>query len=167
MLCVDRNDDRLKLTALRFMDRHSIRKRQFGEILFRIRYDLAARSKMNPATIVFRIDRLNPSDVAVEDPKIVIISRLDHAIALPENLLPDRDLTSVGLFRVHRLLNLLVYPQRAKSSSNLWSQNLNLTGLPTKFWDGLGVEANNRIECREPVMERGPRVNFQEYMAQF
>src|SRR5215510_303095 len=108
MLSVDRNDDRLKLTALRFMDRHSIRKREFGQILLRIRYDLAARSKLNPATIVFRIDRLNPSDVAVEDPKIVIISRLDHAIAFPENLLSDCDLPCAGLFWIHGLLNLLV-----------------------------------------------------------
>src|SRR5215475_8969059 len=89
MLRVDWNDDRFKLTPLRFMDGHRIRKSEFGQILFGIRYDLAARSKTNPATIVFRIDRLNPSDVAVEDPKIVIISRLDHAIAFSENLLSD------------------------------------------------------------------------------
>src|SRR5262245_26594267 len=34
MLCVDRNDDRFKLTPLRFMDGHRIRKSEFGQILF-------------------------------------------------------------------------------------------------------------------------------------
>ena len=108
MLRCHRNDDRLKLSALRLMDGHRIRESEFGQILLGIRDDLAARSKLNPATIVFGIDRLNSSDVAVEDPEIVIISRLDHTIAFPENLLSDCDLLGAGLFGIHGLLNLLV-----------------------------------------------------------
>src|SRR5215510_13209068 len=46
MLRVDRNDDRFKLTPLRFMDGHRIRKSEFGQIKL-IAGAAAARSYFN------------------------------------------------------------------------------------------------------------------------
>jgi len=160
MLAENWDDYDLEFAALGFMDSDGVGQIEFNDILFLVSHLPAFREKVDHAGEILVVNREDLTDIAVENPQIVIIAPMDDPVALSEDSLSHLKLMPALPGRVDRHLDHGIDIGRPQGSAHHGTEDLDFAALALVFGDPLLVEAYDRIDSRKAIVQARPRVDL-------